>query len=61
MLKFVLINERKSNRKLPKIFASKNLRMTHKKANQKNFIKKDLTWHFKKQMRARPLNTIALK
>ena len=48
MLKFVLINERKSNRKLPKIFASKNLRMTHKKANQKNFIKKDLTWHFKK-------------
>ena len=30
-LKCVLINEGESNRKLPKIFASKNLRMTQKK------------------------------
>ena len=30
-LKFVLMNEVKSNRKLPKMFGVKNLRMTQKK------------------------------
>ena len=31
MVKFVLINERESNRKLPKMFAGKNLWITKKK------------------------------
>ena len=31
MLNFGLINKGESNRKLPKMFAGKNLRITHKK------------------------------
>ena len=34
-LKFVLINERDSNKKLPKIFADENLQLTQKKLPQK--------------------------
>ena len=36
----MLINEGKSNRKLPKIFVGKNLWMTQKKALQADLIKK---------------------
>ena len=39
-LKFVLINERESKRKLPKMFPDKNLRMTQKKASGDDLIKK---------------------
>ena len=44
MLKFVLINEGESNRKFPKIFAGKNLRMTEKKLHALIYSQKDLTW-----------------
>ena len=40
MLKSVLIIEGQSNRKLPKMFAGKNLRMTQKKAPQTDLIRK---------------------
>ena len=39
-VKFLLINERESNRKLPKMFAGKSLRMTQKKASRVDLIKK---------------------
>ena len=41
MLKFVLINGREWNRKLPKVFASKNLQMTQK-ASRTDLIKESL-------------------
>ena len=39
-LKFVLINERESKRKLPKMFPDKNLRMTQKKSFRRWFNQK---------------------
>ena len=34
----------KENKKLPKVFPGKNLRMTQKKSSHADFVKKDLTW-----------------
>ena len=46
-LKFVLINEGESNKKLPKMFAGKNLRMTQKKLPALIESKKGLTRYVK--------------
>ena len=44
-LKFVLINEGESNRKLPQMFGGKNLRITHKKKALYADLVKKKAWH----------------